>query len=102
MSLADKDRIFTNLYGYQPWNLAAAQKREREPRAPGVAGTSGAAATGSAPAGSDELGEGESNGGKRSKKKQEIVTVSRRQDAEPLYEKALTMREIFPKEFWRI
>mgnify|MGYP000241767414 CR=1 FL=1 len=27
MSLADKDRIFTNLYGYQPWNLAAAQKR---------------------------------------------------------------------------
>ena len=27
MSLADKDRIFTNLYGYQPWNLAAAKKR---------------------------------------------------------------------------
>ncbi len=27
MSLADKDRIFTNLYGYQPWNLAAAQAR---------------------------------------------------------------------------
>ncbi len=27
MALADKDRIFTNLYGYQPWNLAAAQKR---------------------------------------------------------------------------
>jgi NADH-quinone oxidoreductase subunit F len=25
--LADKDRIFTNLYGFQPWNLAAAQKR---------------------------------------------------------------------------
>ncbi|MGH6786231.1 MAG: NADH-quinone oxidoreductase subunit NuoF [Novosphingobium sp.] len=25
--LADKDRIFTNLYGYQPWGLAAAQKR---------------------------------------------------------------------------
>jgi hypothetical protein len=22
MALADKDRIFTNLYGYQPWNLA--------------------------------------------------------------------------------
>jgi hypothetical protein len=82
--------------------IAAAQKREREPRAPGVAGTSGGAAAGSAPAGSDELGEGEGNGGKRSKKKQEIVTVSRRQDAEPLYDKALTMREIFPKEFWRI
>jgi NADH-quinone oxidoreductase subunit F len=25
--LQDKDRIFTNLYGYQPWNLKAAQKR---------------------------------------------------------------------------
>jgi NADH-quinone oxidoreductase subunit F len=27
MALHDKDRIFTNLYGYQPWNLAAAQAR---------------------------------------------------------------------------
>ena len=27
MALADKDRIFTNVYGYQPWNLAAAQAR---------------------------------------------------------------------------
>jgi NADH-quinone oxidoreductase subunit F len=25
--LEDKDRIFTNLYGFQPWNLAAAKKR---------------------------------------------------------------------------
>jgi NADH-quinone oxidoreductase subunit F len=25
--LADSDRIFTNLYGFQPWNLAAAKKR---------------------------------------------------------------------------
>jgi len=25
--LADRDRIFTNVYGYQPWNLDAAQKR---------------------------------------------------------------------------
>ena len=25
--LADKDRIFTNLYGFQPWNLKAAQAR---------------------------------------------------------------------------
>ena len=25
--LADKDRIFTNLYGYQPWNLDAAKQR---------------------------------------------------------------------------
>jgi NADH-quinone oxidoreductase subunit F len=27
MALQDKDRIFTNLYGYQPWNLDAARKR---------------------------------------------------------------------------
>ena len=27
MSLADKDRIFTNVNGFQPWTLAAAQKR---------------------------------------------------------------------------
>ena len=27
MSLADKDRIFTNVYGYQPWNLEAARAR---------------------------------------------------------------------------
>ena len=26
-SLTDKDRIFTNLYGFQPWGLKAAQKR---------------------------------------------------------------------------
>ena len=25
--LEDKDRIFTNLYGFQPWGLEAAQKR---------------------------------------------------------------------------
>lgn len=27
MSLTDKDRIFTNVYGFQPWTLKAAQKR---------------------------------------------------------------------------
>ncbi|RKF23268.1 NADH-quinone oxidoreductase subunit NuoF [Altericroceibacterium spongiae] len=27
MMLADKDRIFTNVYGFQPWNLEAARKR---------------------------------------------------------------------------
>ena len=25
--LEDKDRIFTNVYGFQPWGLKAAQKR---------------------------------------------------------------------------
>ena len=25
--LADKDRIFTNIYGFQPWNLKSAQAR---------------------------------------------------------------------------
>ena len=28
--LEDKDRIFTNVYGFQPWNLSAAQKRGEE------------------------------------------------------------------------
>jgi len=44
-------------------------------------------------------------GGKKKrgkKKKEEIVTVSKRQDAEPLYDKKLTMKELFPKEFWRL
>src|SRR3546814_441223 len=27
LMLADKDRIFTNVYGFQPWNLKAAQAR---------------------------------------------------------------------------
>ena len=27
VSLQDKDRIFTNLYGFQPWNLEAARTR---------------------------------------------------------------------------
>ena len=27
MSLQDKDRIFTNVHGFQPWNLKAAQHR---------------------------------------------------------------------------
>ena len=27
MALQDKDRIFTNLYGFQPWNLEAARAR---------------------------------------------------------------------------
>ena len=27
MSLTDKDRIFTNIYGFQPWNLKSAQMR---------------------------------------------------------------------------
>ena len=29
--LLDKDRIFTNLYGYQDWGLKAAQARGVEP-----------------------------------------------------------------------
>ena len=49
--------------------------------------------------GDDEAGDGSRKG---KKKKREIVTVSQRQDAEPLYNKALSMKEIFPKEFWRI
>jgi hypothetical protein len=36
------------------------------------------------------------------KKKEEIVTITRRQDAEPLDKRPITMKELFPKEFWRI
>ena len=36
------------------------------------------------------------------KKTEEIVTVTRRPDAEPLNKRPITMREIFPKEFWRV
>ena len=53
----------------------------------------------------EERGEGAEGGaeGKRKRKRPEqIVTVTRRQDAEPLYDKAITMKELFPKEFWRI
>ena len=44
----------------------------------------------------------ECGGARKKQKKKEIVTVSRRQDAEPLDQRPITMREIFPKEFWRI
>ena len=50
-------------------------------------------------------GDNEAGGGKRKrggKKKEEIVTVTRRPDAEPLNKRPITMREIFPKEFWRV
>ncbi len=35
-------------------------------------------------------------------KKNEIVTISRRPDAEPVNERKITLKEIFPKEFWKI
>jgi hypothetical protein len=47
---------------------------------------------------SDDAG----GGGAGKRKKKEIVTVSRRQGAEPLDKRPITMKEIFPKEFWRI
>ena len=31
MALLDRDRIFTNVYGYQPWNLSAARARGGPP-----------------------------------------------------------------------
>ncbi|KAG8460954.1 hypothetical protein KFE25_010705 [Diacronema lutheri] len=31
-----------------------------------------------------------------------IVTITRREDAEPVDKKKLSLREIFPKEFWRV
>jgi len=57
--------------------------------------------------GGDGYGGGGGGGARKkarggSKGKGEIVTVTRREDAEPLYNKALTMKELFPKEFWKI
>ena len=75
--------------------LAAAQRRQRDPPRKGGGGGGG-----------EGEGQGEGEGGekrgKKRKQKQEIVTVSKRQDAEVLYDKKITMKEIFPKEFWRI
>ena len=39
---------------------------------------------------------------KARKKKEEIVTITRRQDAEQLDKRPITMKELFPKEFWRV
>ena len=50
----------------------------------------------------EEAEEGEARPKKAKKKKEEIVTVSRRQDAEPLDKRPITMKELFPKEFWRV
>jgi hypothetical protein len=76
--------------------IAQAHKRALPDGASGGGGSgsgSGAPAAGSSRSGYE-------HGGKR--KKNEIVTVSKRQDAEPLNKKPITMKEIFPKEFWRI
>ena len=66
--------------------IAQAHKRELPRGAPSGGAPGGAGAKRSKP-------DGEEKG---------IVTVSRRQDAEPLNKAPITMREIFPKEFWRI
>ena len=49
-----------------------------------------------------EPAEGDARPKKAKKKKEEIVTITRRQDAEPLDKRPITMKELFPKEFWRI
>ena len=52
--------------------------------------------------GGDEEGEAGEGKKKKRKKKEEIVTITRRQDAEVLNKRPITMKEIFPKEFWRV
>ena len=47
-------------------------------------------------------GGGDEGEKRKKKKKNEIVTVTRRPEAEPLDKRPITMKEIFPKEFWRI
>jgi len=50
----------------------------------------------------DDDAEGSEAPRRKARKKEEIVNVTRREDAEPLYDRAITMRELFPKEFWRV
>ena len=96
-------------------NLPQSKPEPRERRAPGGVlpessygeGSIGVSAIAGAhkraPRDRDEEGEeGEARPKKAKKKKEEIVTVSRRQDAEPLDKRPITMKELFPKEFWRI
>ena len=77
--------------------MPLAVRRRRGPRRP-RGSARGGSGSGAPAAGSSRSGY--EHGGKR--KKNEIVTVSKRQDAEPLNKKPITMKEIFPKEFWRI
>ena len=102
----------------EPRERASADKRELPESSygggglEGEIGVSAIAAShkrGLAWGGGDDDDEGGGGGGdgaqhpkKARKKKEEIVTVTRRQDAEPLDKRPLTMREIFPKEFWRV
>mmetsp|Transcript_4577 Transcript_4577/g.7725 ORF Transcript_4577/g.7725 Transcript_4577/m.7725 type:complete len:302 (+) Transcript_4577:27-932(+) len=88
-------------YNPKPAHSSAVQ------RAPGGQGRSEASAIGEGkraaePHGEEEEERGDAPKRKARKAKQEIVNVSRRQDAEPLYDKPITMRELFPKEFWRV
>ena len=75
--------------------IAQAHKRALPDSAPSRSGGGGGggSSSGGAPSGYEHNGK---------RKKNEIVTVSKRQDAEPLHKKPITMKEIFPKEFWRI
>lgn len=89
-----------------------AREEAREERAPGGAGESLGAPGVSSIAQAHKRGLGgdvdeyEDEAGeprkRNRKKKEEIVTVTRRQDAEPLNKRPITMKEIFPKEFWRV
>jgi len=80
-----------------------------EQKAPGAPGSARQLADGRADpdllaGGEFDGGDGYGGGGakKGKKRKQEIVTVSHRQDAEPLYDKKLSMKEMFSKELWRM
>lgn len=68
-------------------NRPPKQKREKQPIQPPAEGDEG-----------EEAGPYK----KQKKKKEEIVTITTRKNAEPLFQKNITMRELFPKEFWRV
>jgi hypothetical protein len=91
--------------GGAPAGGSAGGGGDRELEAPGVAMIAAAHKRTMLPSGAPG-GRADEASKKRSKREpgeeKGIVTVSRRQDAEPLNKQPITMREIFPKEFWRI
>ena len=79
-----------------------AQVPRTRPRAAGGGGSSSAGGSAGKRHGDSEEYEGKGKQQRVRRSKEELVTFTRRPDAEALYDKPITLRELFPKEFWRI
>ena len=96
-------------YNHKPRELKSAE--QRAPGGIGGGGAGGGAGGGGSSSaggsagkrhGDSEEYEGKGKQQRVRRSKEELVTVTRRPDAEALYDKPITLRELFPKEFWRI